>query len=411
MVRRIVRLRILDPIRLANRAQGGLLFSMKYITLLALLSISFVANADEYIVKYRSVKAMISIKKSSAGKILHHHLAGNLLKVRVSEKSHLALIAQDENVELVVRNTQIQSEKIETISNRPLPPLWSLDKIRAKLAWEKAGTQGSKSVTVAVIDTGVDATHPALVNKVLPGYDFFHNRAGALDEDDHGTHCAGVIAASPTAGNPMSGISPVITILPVKFMGPRGLGNFYDAIRAVDYSIEKKVDIITSSWGAQISDPALAQLLSEMVGRADAAGILFVASAGNLTRDNDVIPYFPANAPFPGVIAVGATDAGDKKIPMSNFGLKVHIAAPGNEIVSTIRKGKYKALSGTSMSAPLVAGLAALMKSVNPKLTAPEIREILQETGEKADMDNACGCRIDALRAVERSLEIAAREN
>ncbi len=384
---------------------------MKSITFLALLSISFVAKADEYVVKYRSSKAISSIKEFAAGKILHHHPAGHLLKVRISEKSQLALIAQDENVELVVPNTQIQAEKRDTISIRPLPPLWSLDKIRTKLAWEKAGSQGSRSVTVAVIDTGVDATHPALVDKVLPGYDFFHNREGALDEDDHGTHCAGVIGASPIAGNPMSGISPVISLLPLKFMGPRGLGNFYDAIRAVDYAVEKKVDIISASWGAQISDPALAQLLSEMVGRADAAGILFVASAGNLTRDNDVIPYFPANAPYPGVIAVGATDAGDKKIPMSNYGLKVHIAAPGNEIVSTIRKGKYKAISGTSMAAPLVAGLAALMKSVNPKLTAPEIREILQETGEKADMDNACGCRIDALRAVERSLELTLRDN
>ena len=376
-----------------------LIFLMKTTLFFALLSLSLASNGAEYVVKYRSLKALEGLK------ILHHHQAGRLLKVEVADKSELALIEQNENVELIVPNLEIQLEKFES-ADRPLPPLWSLDKIRTNLAWERAGIRGSKKVTVAVIDTGVDYTHPALAQNMLSGYDFLIDRPDAMDVDDHGSHCAGVIGANPTAGSLMSGISPVVSILPLKFLGPRGLGNFYDAIRASDYAVEKKVDVISASWGAQISDPKLAQLLSEMVGRADAAGVLFVTAAGNLTRDNDVVPYFPANAPYRGVISVGALDSSDKKIPMSNFGTNVHIAAPGQDIVSTIRNGKYKALTGTSMATPLVAGLAALMKAVNPKLTAVEIRDVLQETGEKADMDNACNCRIDALRAIEKAMEL-----
>ena len=360
--------------------------------------------AGEYVVKYRDSKAISALANLSNVKVLHHHPTGRLLKIHLPDAGLKAQVLAMEEVELVVPNFAITLEA-PTVPAEGQVVLWSLDKVRAQQAWERAASRGSRDVTVAVIDTGVDYLHPALKDNMVPGYDFVNNRPDGMDADKHGTHCAGIIGAVATPQNPMSGISPVVSIMPLRFLNPRGLGNFYDGIRASDYAVAKKVDIISASWGAQISDPGLAQLLAEMVGRADAAGVLFVTSAGNQNRDNDVVTYFPANSPYRSVIAVGATDQQDKKTAISNYGTNVHVAAPGHDIWSTVPKGKYEKISGTSMAAPLVAGLAALMKSVNPKLTPIEIRDILQETGVKAEMDNACGCRIDALAAIERALE------
>ncbi|MFN7903887.1 MAG: S8 family serine peptidase, partial [Pseudobdellovibrionaceae bacterium] len=171
-----------------------------------------------------------------------------------------------------------------------------------------------------------------------------------------------------------------------------------------DYAIEKKVNVISASWGAAI--PATqAQPLLEAIKRADDAGIIFVAAAANDGKDNDKTSYYPTNNGMPNSISVAASGSGDAKPKWSNFGkANVHVAAPGEGIMSTLPGNKYGNLSGTSMATPLVSGLVAFLKSQDPTLTGAQIRALLQSTGAKVSIETACNCRVDAFEAVDALL-------
>lgn len=359
-------------------------------------------------------------------RVLDRNTNARLMKIELNldnENEALRQLRADPRVDFVVPDIQIGRNLFDQIAlelearelvGRKVSDVpsqstnqWALQQIHAEAAWKLAGNKGSRAVTVAVIDSGVDTTHPALRENLVPGYDFTTNKSTVVDQMGHGTHCAGVIGSSGASGTQMSGMSPVVSIMPLRYLNNMGGGSLYDAVRAADFAIEHKADIISASWGAQVSTPEYEQLLTEMVERTDRAGIIFVAAVGNRNRDNDQIRYLPANAQFSTMIAVGATDPNDAKIPMSNFGVNnVHLGAPGSDILSTVPNGAYKSMSGTSMATPLVAGLVALMKAQNPKLAPSDYRRILQETGSPAQMANACRCRIDAEAAVRRAIEL-----
>jgi thermitase len=194
--------------------------------------------------------------------------------------------------------------------------------------------------------------------------------------------------------------------MPLRFLGVDGSGDLMAAIKSMDYAIEKKVDVVSASWGAEVPASQATPLI-EAVKRVSDAGIIMVSAAGNGDRSgvgfsNDERDEYPANANFENTITVAASDESDAKTSFSNFGRKsVHVAAPGFKIMSTLPDNKYALLSGTSMATPLVAGLVALMKAQNKNLTGMQARSIMQQTGVKTAIETACNCRIDASAAIE----------
>lgn len=251
----------------------------------------------------------------------------------------------------------------------PSQPSEYFDYSRALLNVQSAWniTEGTPGVVVAVIDSGVDYFHPDLRNNIAGvGYDFYHDRVGGYDDNGHGTHCSGVIAAAKN-GIGVRGIAPRVRILPVKFLGPDGSGDTADAVRAIDYAVAQGARILSNSWGGG----GHSQLLDDAIQRALNKGVIFVAAAGNNAMNNDLSPNYPAN--YSGVISVGSSDSSDRRSSFSNFGSStVEVFAPGTAIVSTYPGGVYKSLSGTSMATPQVAGALALALSLRPGLTPEE---------------------------------------
>lgn len=394
--------------------------SILFFSLCAILSFgqSFAAERipGEFIVKYKdnAVVAIASVRSIPGVKILSHNEHGQLLKVRVDLQDEIGVldrIYRDPNVEYVVANAKVKSflySYSETRAN--LRDQWALTKVRAREAWQRAGNKGNRNIVVAVIDTGVDSNHESLRPNMLPGYNFKDNNTDSSDKTrpggnpGHGTHCAGVVGATGLIDGGVIGISPDVSIMPLKFLDESGQGDLYGGIRAIDYAIEKGAHIISASWGATISRQQAMPLI-EAVKRADDAGIPFIAAAANDGRNNDTTEVYPTNAGWPNTISVAASGPNDEKPSWSNYGKKnVHLAAPGVNIMSTLPGNKYGNLSGTSMATPLVSGLVALLKAQDPSLTGAEARALLQLTGAKAQVTTACNCRVDAYAAVDTLL-------
>ena len=296
--------------------------------------------------------------------------------------------------------------------------------INALLAWEKK-TTGSSDVIVAVLDSGVDYRHQDLVQNMWErtdniaeyfddqlgyvndkyGYDATDVNGDPMDENGHGTHCAGIIGADGNNGIGIAGINWHVRIMPLKFMSKGGFGSTKDAIEAINYVINRKkagvnVRIISASWGSTQKSKAL----EDAIRAAGDAGILFVAASGNASADADKTPHYPASFDLPNVISVAALNRNDELASFSNFGAKrVHIAAPGAEILSTWLNGDFREASGTSMATPEVAGVAALVLSVEPKLSMEDLRARILKSVDKLPGLNgkvSTGGRINAARAV-----------
>jgi thermitase len=256
---------------------------------------------------------------------------------------------------------------------------------------------------------------------MVAGYDFKDNDNDPWDDYDpnwqtsrknpgHGTHCAGIVGATGMVQGGVVGLSPMVSIMPIRFLDKNGSGDLMAGIKSIDYAIEKKADIISASWGAEVS-ASQAKPLIEAVQRASDAGVIFIAAAGNGDRSgvgysNDTKAIYPANAVFENTITVAASDSADAKTGFSNFGRKsVHVAAPGGKIMSTLPDNKYHELSGTSMATPLVSGLVALLKAQNPSLTGMQVRSLIQQESTKVAIETACNCRVDAAASVSAALE------
>ena len=290
-------------------------------------------------------------------------------------------------------------------------------------AWFK--TTGSSKVVVAVLDSGVDYRHLDLINNIwvrpadmaaytddelgtfndLHGFNATDRLRDPMDDNGHGTHCAGIIGAEGNNGYGIAGINWNVEIMPLKFLNGSGSGTTKDAIEAINYVIDRKqkgvnVRIISASWGSTQKSSAL----RDAIKRAGEEGILFVAAAGNNGDDSDKRPHFPAGYDLPNMIAVAALDRNDQLAGFSNYGAKsVHLAAPGKEILSTWLNGEFYVASGTSMATPEVAGVAALVLSTNPKMSVKQLRDRLFDSVDKLDSLKgkvSTGGRLNAAKAV-----------
>ncbi|MEO5858347.1 MAG: S8 family serine peptidase [Pyrinomonadaceae bacterium] len=277
--------------------------------------------------------------------------------------------------------------------------------IDALKAWAK--TRGSAEVVVAVLDTGVDYAHKDLVENMwirpaglpeyvdaelgtiddLHGFDAEANASDPMDDNGHGTHVAGIIGAEGDNGEGIAGVNWNVKIMPLKFLGRGGFGNVNDAIESINYAIDRKKNgvnlrVINASWGStQRSKP-----LEDAIRAAGEAGILFVAAAGNSSTDNDRRAHYPSNYDLPNMLSVAALDRNDQLASFSNYGAKtVHVAAPGREITSTWLGDQYREASGTSMAAPYVSGIAALILSSEPKLSMAKLRERIMKSSDPID--------------------------
>jgi thermitase len=302
---------------------------------------------------------------------------------------------------------------------------WALSTIRAPQAWTK--TKGSNEIVVAVLDSGAEYTHVELVNNiwtrpanVMPyhdrdlgtiddvhGYNAVANDGDPMDENGHGTYCAGIIGAAGGNHAGLCGVNWQTQIMPLKFLNAGGFGYVSDAVEAINYAIDRKragvnLRVINVSWG--LAQPS--QALEDVIRKAYDAGILFVAASGSTSTDNDTSPRYPAGYGIGNVISVAATDKGEALAQFSNYGARsVQVGAPGKDILTTALGNDYEQRSGTSMAAPMVAGVAALALSAHPNLSVDQLRSLLLGAVDKLPGLRgkvATGGRINAARTVGR---------
>jgi subtilisin family serine protease len=329
----------------------------------------------------------------------------------------LKILAAQPSVDYAERNYRVHATAVPT--DPSFTQLWGLRNtgqnvngvsgtpdadIDADEAWNV--TTGSSAVTVAVIDTGVDFSHPDLGGSMTSstlmwtnpgesctgcrtdgvdndgngyvddwrGWDFVNNDNNPTDDYGHGSHVAGTIGALANNGTGVAGINWNVKIMALKFLDSTGSGTLDDAVEAVRYATRMGVTASNNSWGGGPETDSLRDAIVE----ADAAGSLFVAAAGNDSNDNDALASYPASYDIPNVIAVAATDQNDQLADFSNYGRSsVDLGAPGVNIYSTLPGGGYDWWDGTSMATPHVTGVVALAKAAHPGATAQGIKGLL----------------------------------
>ena len=302
--------------------------------------------------------------------------------------------------------------------------------IHATEAWDVS--TGSKDVLVGIIDTGVDYTHPDIAANYwtnpgesgldadgkdkrtngidddgngyiddFRGWDFANNDNDPIDDQNHGTHCAGVIGAKGDDGVGVTGVNWNVSMVGIKFLTSSGSGTLENALKSIEYATKLGVTLTSNSWGGG----AFSQTMFDVIKAANEKGILFIAAAGNDSNNNDKTPSYPASYVIDNIISVAASDSKDVKASFSNYGkTTVDVAAPGVDIYSTIKGNEYKKMSGTSMATPHVAGLAALVKAVFPNANAVEIKSRIVNGSDPIkgwENFNRSGGRVNAASAIE----------
>ncbi|MDA1013633.1 MAG: S8 family peptidase [Planctomycetota bacterium] len=304
---------------------------------------------------------------------------GNISAMSLNYEQTLNLPANPPPLREAIRS--FASANATRIPNDPrLSEMWGMRNVNAAQAW--ARTVG-EDVIVGVIDTGVNYRHEDLRDNMwrnprevlnnrdddgngivddIHGAAFFNNRnrsGDPMDQQGHGTHCAGTIGAVGNNGVGVVGVNWKVKIMALRFLGRDGGGSTFDAIRCIDYAVGKGVKILSNSWGGGGSTPQLQQAIQ----RAERAGVLFVAAAGNDTQNIDTNGSFPAGYSNPNILSIAAIAEDNSLARFSNYGRSnVDMAAPGVNILSTgFPSPTYRLLSGTSMATPHVAGAAALI--------------------------------------------------
>ena len=346
---------------------------------------------NTYVVE--SAQSVVELKKNP-----------NILHAEPNFKIHVLALSNDPYRD---RNWGLNNSDVKG-ADIHVAPLW------------QAGYTGSKRVIVAVLDTGVDYRHADLAANIyrnsgesdngqdndrngfvgdIHGWNCVDKNNNPMDVFGHGSHVAGIIGAVGNNGVGTAGVNWNVSILPVKMLGDDGTGDLASSLDGINYAILMKATVINASWGG---DP-YSQIFADTLKRAGQQGVLFVAAAGNDSADNDQAEFYPADYRLDNVISVAATDNYDNLASFSNYGANnVDVAAPGNEILSTTPNNSYKYLSGTSMAAPFVTGLVALLKSVNPSWSAQEIKQRIISSCDPVPALRGlvrCGGRINAYKA------------
>lgn len=396
------------------------------LTIITLFISAVRANAQElevaqgeYVVRLNKVAALNGIAKKhlllnvSAAASTQTQANRKLVKYDKEQvKKDCALLAKRYAFTVCEPNARL---KIFSPTNDTLYSLVSdaLTQANVQGAWDI--TTGSKDVIVAVTDTGIDYKHidlkanmwsnPAeiandsidndgngIVDDVY-GANFAADNGDPMDDNGHGTHCAGTIGASGNNSRGIVGVNWKVSLMALKFLDHEGGGYLSDAVEAIEYVVAQKqlgqnIAVINASWGGG----GYLETLKQAIADAGALGILFVAAAGNESNNNDRSPSYPADYDLDNIISVGAVDSDDTLAEFSNYGvLSVDLAAPGVNILSTTPGNQYEYLSGTSMATPHVAGAVALLAAANPSLSIAQIKSILLSSSRPANIKAANG--------------------
>lgn len=275
---------------------------------------------------------------------------------------------------------------------------WGVKQIKAPQAWSLST---GHRIKIGVIDTGVDFSHPDLQNSVTRGINLINRGTLPYDDNGHGTHISGTIAAANST-NGMIGVAPRSTVYPVKAFDYNGSAFVSDIVMGIDWCVRTGVDIINMSFGMQTRS----RTLLEVVTKAHQSGVIIVASSGNDGKRRSV--DYPAR--YPQTISVGATDR-NRKIPsFSNRGQYVDIYAPGDKIVSAWLHGKYHEMSGTSMATSHVSGTIALLLAQKPDIKPATIKALLRRTsvpvGLRKGRSLIDGGEVQTLKFVREGLKL-----
>ena len=381
------------------------------------------AVPGEYIVKLKSQNIISTFNKNDLSTELGAFVKNTIAEDRIvivkrpvveTQKSAIKSLLESDLVELVEPNY------IYSINKTPNDPmfvqLWGMNNTGAADSSGKPGVAGmdigavqawdiqtgSKDVVVAVIDTGTSFDNENLKDNMWtnkaelngkPGVDddgngviddiygasFSGGKISGNNKDDHGhgSHCSGTIGGRGDDGKGIVGVNWNVQIMGVKFLDANGSGTLEDAILAIDYATKMGAKIMSNSWGGG----GFSQTLKDAIDRAGKAGALFVAAAGNEANNNDVNPAYPASYTSENVLSVAAIDNKGQMASFSNYGrTKVHVGAPGVNILSSTLNGKFESWSGTSMATPHVSGIAALLAAQFPNMTNLELKQRIIST-------------------------------
>jgi subtilisin family serine protease len=365
---------------------------------------------DRVLVRFRA-----GVDASGRNDILQSVDAGVVRKYQLVPRLELLRVPASASVLDVVdrlsRNPNVEyaePDRVFRIEATPDDPLyssqWDMTAIKAPQAWDR--TKGSPSVTVAVMDTGVDVNHPDLAANIwtnsseipgngidddgngyiddVHGWNFNADTNAPTDVFGHGTHVAGTVGAVGDNNLGVTGVNWSVSVMPLKICSDDGFCNTSDEVSALEYAVENHAKIANASFGGSFPDPAE----EDAIDAAGGAGLLYVAAAGNNASNNDSLGFYPAGYPLDNIISVAASTDTDTLAGFSNYGAQtVDLAAPGQGILSTMvttgvlsDPSGYGYLSGTSMAAPHVAGAAALLWSEHPSWTMAQIRDRLLST-------------------------------
>ncbi|MCJ7766957.1 S8 family serine peptidase [Candidatus Bathyarchaeota archaeon] len=389
--------------------------------------------------KERDKANAVALKHAAKVARFYEKLGIHLLKLPpgLSAEEAMKRFASDSAVQYVSLDYAVQAD---VLPNDPrLGDLWGLHNtgqsggtvdadVDAPEAWDI--TTGSSSVVVGVVDTGVDYDHEDLAANMwrnpgeIPGngvdddgngyaddvygMDAYNGDSDPMDDHNHGTHVAGTIGAVGGNGIGVVGVNWQVKIMALKFLGASGSGSTSGAIECINYAVTMKsrginIRVLSNSWGGGGYSTAL----RDAIQTASNAGILFVAAAGNSASSNDSTPHYPSSYDVANVLAVASTDRNDQRSSFSNYGLtSVDVAAPGSNILSTVRSNQYASYSGTSMATPHVSGVAALILAADPTLSYVQLKKLILFTSETLSSLSdriLTGGRVNANNALRRN--------
>ena len=310
------------------------------------------------------------------------------LPPQASEKAVEALLKNNKHLKFAERDMLLKPEA--TADDPYYASAWHLTKIGAPTAWDV--TQG-ENVTIAILDSGVDATHPDLASRLVPGWNFYDNNSNTSDVYGHGTQVAGAAAAASNNALGVASVAGMARIMPIRVTDTAGMGSLSQMASGITWAADRGARVANLSFAAAGGYATVQNAAQYMKKK----GGLVVTAAGN----TGTAQTFAAHA---STIVVSGTTSSDAKASWSSYGSFVDIAAPGASIWTTTRGGGYKAASGTSMATPVAAGVVGLMMASNPGLSAEGVESILFSTAVdlgSAGFDTSFGNgRVNASAAV-----------
>lgn len=309
------------------------------------------------------------------------------LAQRLSAMNGIRRIQKPRNIDVIRPITKIKvgndyriddlSQTNDIVANDPgVQSQWAVSYTNTNHVWPLV--EQKDTVYVAVVDSGVDYTHPDLKNRVdlEKGYDFINDDSDPMDDNGHGTHVSGIIAAEMNNGEGIVGVVGTldVSIIPIKVLDAEGQGQSDIVAKGIEYAVDQGANIINLSLGSPGEDVDIANAIRYAIEK----GVFVVAAAGNDNQNSD--SYTPSG--LDNVYTVGAVNQLKTKARFSNYGNSVEVAAPGVKILSTVLKNQYEAWDGTSMAAPVVSGIASIMLAQKPDISVAELAAILNESAE-----------------------------